>query len=563
MKNFFILILILMFSLGFSGLTFPGEKYWVYFSDKGYSASTNLAKKARTTLSEKAIQRRILRGEPGKIFDVSDLPVYPVYIDEIRNLGIQVLQKSRWLNAISIIAEQNQVEQINYLPSVKKVSPVLTFVRNKDEEPKKVRSFNKVKSSFNNIYDYGLSTDQIELINVAALHNSGYTGNGILITLIDTGFNHQLHEAFKHLNIVAERDFINHDNITRNEDGQDSQSQHNHGTRVLSLIGSFLPSQIIGPAFGAQFAFAKTEYVSSETRVEEDNWVTAIEWADSLGSDIVSTSLGYLDFDGGFTYTYEDLNGETMVTSIAAKMAVEKGIVVVSSAGNEGNDKDWPYILSPADGFGVIAAGAVNSSGVRASFSSIGPTADGRIKPDLMAMGSGNTLVNPNAETGFSFGGGTSYSAPLVAGVCALLLEINPQLTPYELEQALKSTASQTDAPDNFMGWGIIDAQAAANQIESNEIPGEMPNVLKLYPSSINLVAEFTCFCVDLPVSDFLKISIYNSLGQKIDQHEQFQFAGRKKGIIWNWSNQLSAGIYFAKFELKQKVATQKFIIYR
>jgi len=507
MKRIVISILLTFFCFGLTIQVSAEDKYWIYFTDKGFSSSSKIL----------------------------TIPT---------SLVLSILEAA---------------ERLYF---VKNSNAVKTFIRRKNdftEKSLKKPHINKSTSS-SYIFDYGSSLTQVEMINVPKLHDEGYSGKGVLITLIDSGFNHQLHQAFKHLDILAERDFINKDFITRNEDGQDSYSQHNHGTRVLSLIGGFSSGQIIGPAFGATYAFAKTEYIPSETRIEEDNWVAGIEWADSLGTDVVSTSLGYLDFDGGFTYTYEDLNGQTMVTSIAASIAVQKGIVVVTSAGNEGNDKDWPYIISPADGVGVIAVGAVSSIGNRVTFSSIGPTVDGRIKPDIMAMGLSNTVVIPNDSALVGFGSGTSFAAPLVAGVCALLLEIHPDWTPVDIYNALTTTASQSNNPDNLFGYGIIDAIEAA---DLNINPSVPPSDFNIYPAKINLMNEYTNFVIDVPEYGNIKLIIYNSLGQKVDEGQFWSSSGNKQGLIWQWPSFLAGGVYFAKFELNNKVKTQKIMIFR
>ena len=210
---------------------------------------------------------------------------------------------------------------------------------------------------------------------------------------------------------------------------------------------------------------ARTEDAVTETPIEEDNWIAAMEWADSIGVDVTSTSLGYIDFDSPFTsYTWEDMDGNTAAITIAADYAVSLGITVVNSAGNEGGNSTHNTLGAPSDGDSVIAVGAVTSSGIRASFSSVGPTVDGRIKPDVMAMGSNNYYASTSGN-GYWNGSGTSFSCPLVAGVCALLLQKNPALTPMEVLQLLRSTATQSNNPNNEYGWGIINALSAINLI--------------------------------------------------------------------------------------------------
>jgi hypothetical protein len=237
-----------------------------------------------------------------------------------------------------------------------------------------------------------------------------------------------------------------------------------HGTMTLSTIGGFSSGNLIGPAFNSTYILAKTENTDSETPIEEDNWIAAMEWADSIGVDVTSTSLGYIDFDPPWpSYTWMDMDGNTTVITNGADYAAQIGIVVVNSAGNEGYNSSHNTLGAPADGDSVITAGAVNSDGSRASFSSVGPTVDGRIKPDIMALGSWNVVADPYNDYSFTYANGTSFSCPLSAGVAALILSANPSLTPMQVRDAMRNTASQNTNPDNLYGWGILNALAAVN----------------------------------------------------------------------------------------------------
>ncbi len=546
-----------------------GRKYWLYFKDKGLSSSAELGKLSRSYLSERAIKRRILRGNPDKIFDESDVPVYQPYIDQIQNMGFKIKRKSKWLNAVSGFSNFEQIKELENLYFVKKATPVRTFIRTEDYDQKNsLKKRSAEATQINNYsFDYGPSLTQVQMINVPKLHDEGYSGNGVLIGILDSGFNYKLHNAFKHINVIAEWDFVFDDGVTSNEIEDSLQvppkgyvEQHNHGTQVLSAIGGFSPGVIIGPAFGASYLLAKTEFIPSETRIEEDNWVAGLEWADSLGVDIVSTSTGYINFDDGFIYSYQDLDGQTMVTSKAASMATMKGIVVVAAAGNEAINPEtpnWPYVISPADGLGVIAVGAVNYNGTRAPFSSIGPTGDGRIKPDVMAMGVSVVVVNPNSSSGIGLVKGTSFSTPIVSGVCALLLEKNPNWTPFDIWKALTTTATRAYNPDNEYGYGIINSWEAAQK--ELEIPGSV----KIYetPGFINTLLGYSRFYLDLPEQEMVNINIFNSLGQKVDGFQSQIPAGQRRSVVWFWPNNFSNGIYFIQIKLKQKVSIQKTVI--
>jgi hypothetical protein len=236
----------------------------------------------------------------------------------------------------------------------------------------------------------------------------------------------------------------------------------------LSTIGGYKPGQLIGPAFGASFILARTENDSSETPFEEDNWVVAIEWADSIGVDVTSTSLGYLTYDAPYTsWTWQNMNGDTTLITRAADWAVSRGIVVVNSAGNEGSNASHNTLIAPADGDSVLAVGAVTSTGTRSSFSSVGPTTSvpARIKPDVMAMGSSVRVASSTITTGYTTASGTSFSCPLAAGVAALVVHARPNATPMQIMNSMRSTASRAATPDNQYGWGILDALAAINDI--------------------------------------------------------------------------------------------------
>lgn len=555
-----LVILVSLGSVAFGAQT-PPIKIWVYFSDKGPVARDQYAKFASTSLSTRAILRRQLRGKKTQLFDFSDLPLYSPYIDQIKGLGIQILRKSRWLNAVSIMASQADLALLESLPFIEEIEPVAVFARTDPDIQQNLTKSHGPAAGFG--LDYGSSSNQIQICNVHPLLDAGLSGNDVLIALLDTGFFYEDHPAFQNLKVVAERDFINGDSVTSNESG-DSGSQHNHGSWVLSVIGGYLPGTLIGPAYNAEYALAKTENISSETRIEEDNWVAAAEWADSLGADIISTSLGYLVFDDGFIYDLSQLDGQSMVTSIAASMAVEKGIAVVTSAGNEGTSQSWPYIWSPADGIGVISVGGVDPVGQRVSFSSIGPTADGRIKPDVMAMASSCAAANISSNSGVLFLPGTSFAAPMVAGICAMILEAFPETTPADLLAALTSTASNSDAPDNFYGYGIANAEAALEYVQEGLIgTGQIPESFTFHPTRINTSMGFTRFTLDIPRTESVEIKVFNLAGQNISTFEQFMTAGFNREVVWNWPPSIASGLYFVRFSSGSLKGIQKTTVVR
>jgi serine protease AprX len=414
-------------------------RVWIFFKDKD--------KNAPYALSPEAVERHLSKGKYRSLDD-TDLPVKADYIRQLEKAGIKIHRKSRWFNAVSAYSTPKALAKINKLYFVKQVEPVKHFTC-KFPEGEYSPVFLKPSNSV-----YGPSYDQNVMIGIPEMHERGYYGQGVRIALFDTGFILE-HQALRHVQVLAQWDFINNDPDVSNQPG-DVISQHNHGTEVLGIIGGYKMGTLVGPAYASKYLLAKTEDVTSETHVEEDNWAAAAEWADSIGTDIISTSLGYNIFDSGSNYSYEDMDGKTTIVTRAAVMAVEKGIAVFVSAGNEGNNS-WGYITAPADGDGVIAVGGLLPDGSYWSVSSRGPTADGRIKPEVAAQGSGVFTVNPRTLEDYLTGGGTSFSCPLAAGAGAIVLSLNPGLTPLELRDWLTQSASQAGNPDNFLGYGIVD----------------------------------------------------------------------------------------------------------
>ncbi|TPW11220.1 MAG: Subtilisin-like serine protease, partial [bacterium] len=304
-------------------------------------------------------------------------------------------------------------------------------------------------------------------VGIVDLHRQGYTGAGIIVAILDSGFRTG-HAALATRNVLAERDFVFNDDNVDNEPG-DVVTAWNHGTSVWSNMGGYRPGALVGGAFEAGILLAKTEDISSETPVEEDNFIAAIEWADSLGADVITASLVYLDFDGSMNdYTYADLDGDTTPLAIAVDMAVARGICMVNAVGNFGPGAG--SLWTPADADSVLSVGAVDSVGVVASFSSHGPTADGRVKPEVVARGRSNYVANAGTG-GYGPASGTSFSAPVTAGAAALLKEAHPNWSGWQLREALRSSANHAGAPDNSTGWGLVRlGQALAQAPPSNPL---------------------------------------------------------------------------------------------
>lgn len=437
---------------------------WIFFTDKGGNIKTKLAK-AENKLPKHAIERRkkIMKNKKS-VATFYDIPINENYFNKISKHIFKLRQESNWLNAVSAEATKKQINEMAKLSFVKKIDIVrkgkISRKSNEFNFAKAYRNFTFPVSSKYNL-NYGSSLNQNEQINIPAAHDLSYNGNGIIICVMDAGFNNLEHQVFNYMqtnnHILGKWDFVNHDG---NVDDESDMGTGNHGTMTLSTIGGFYEGELIGPAYDAQYILAKTENTDSETTVEEDNWIAAMEWAENYwGQDITSTSLGYINFDDGSGYSASELDGNTATITIGADIAASLGILVVNSAGNEGSGVTT--IGAPADGDSVLAVGAVYADGTRTYFSSVGPTGDGRIKPEVMAQGSGVSVASPYSSDGYTTADGTSFSCPLTAGAAAVLMQMVPQASNMDIFEALKMTANNHNSPNNEYGWGIIDIMAA------------------------------------------------------------------------------------------------------
>jgi len=531
--------------------TGPGEELlvWVFFADKG-DATRQYFEKPTTVVSEKSLKRRAKVLSEDKLVLQTDLPVNQFYIEKVQALGFKVKQKSKWFNGISGWATKQELLNISQLQYVKELDIVYKFKKEYAVEEDKEDNQTKINQNPNNLnkinsFNYGPSLTQLNLITIPDVHDLGYTGAGVTICMMDAGFDLLSHQVFGSMNIIATWDFVNGDPNVENHGDLGNGS---HGTSTLSLIGGFYEGQLIGPAFGADFILAKTENTESETPVEEDNWIAALEWADSIGVDVTSTSLSYTDFDPPYQgYTWQDMDGNTARITIGADLAVKLGIFVVNSAGNYGYDPNHNTLGAPADGDSVIAVGSVTSGGGRSSFSSVGPTVDGRIKPDLMAQGSYNYVACNWFTSCYSDNGsGTSWSCPMVAGAAALILEVDPNLTPMELRDLLRNTASQSTNPDNLYGWGIINTYAAVQSllttVDDNVVPEDFV-ILRNYPNPFNPTTKIQ---FEVPVQSDVRIILHDVLGREMKEvfHNEVK-AGMHEFILDG--SELSSGVYLLR----------------
>lgn len=438
-------------------------KVWVFFTDKAVSGKVGFETAATSTaLTDRARNRRAKVGLDRIVF--VDLPVAGQYVRSIESMGGRHCRSSRWLNAASFELTASLVEGVSKLPFVAEIRPVMRAQRIPEEETE-VRPLAPEETQSTHSLNYGDSYAQLNQIGVPAVHDKGYSGEGVTLASLDTGVrkDHQsIASHFAEGRVLAEYDFVHNDGNVDNEPG-DWGSERSHGTQVFSIAGGCADGQLYGPAYRAYFILCKTEDIRSELPVEEDNWVAGMEFADSVGADVITSSLGYLEFDDSChcDYSYSDMDGQTATSSIAASMADGLGIVLTKSAGNSGPDPGT--ITAPADAFDILAVGSVSGSGVIAASSSRGPTADGRRKPEVCARGVATYMALPGTTSDnlYTTSSGTSYATPLVAGAACLLIEAHPEWTPAQVREALKASGNRAGNPDNTYGWGIINVEAA------------------------------------------------------------------------------------------------------
>ncbi len=446
MKKFLTISFFMLIPFSLFPQNLDNGKYWITLADKA-GAEYTLANPS-AFLSQRSIERRANQ----KIkLSQEDLPVSKVYIDSLKSLGLTVLGSSKWFNAV--IVESYDSLLLDTLDRISFVSEFRFKIPRKKTNynphfPERVEILNEDKQISG--LEYGRSLAQTAIMKGNSLHDLGYLGNGFQIAVIDGGFYRaDIYPAFDSLRdegrLLAYRDF--------SRATLDFFSTSSHGMSVLSTMAANLPGEIIGTAPKASYYLLKSEIVESETPLEEALWVLAAEFADSAGADIINSSLGYSVFDDPtMNYTYSEMDGKTTLVTRAAEKAFSKGMIVVISAGNEGN-KTWNYLTAPSDGPNVLSIGATDTLGVVAAFSSRGPSPDNRIKPDILAVGSRTTVINASGLV--SQGSGTSFAAPLIAGMVACLWETAPEKTNYEVIQAIRRSASHYYNPNDSAGYGM------------------------------------------------------------------------------------------------------------
>ena len=511
MKNLLFLLSVLFFVQIAVAQEFS---FAVYLTDKDGTAFS--IDNPEEFLSQRAIERR----QKYNIAIVEqDLPVSQNYIETISSLGFEVGNCSKWLNvavvntddssSVSVLSSLDFVDSIACVKVPSKKSKGLGLLNKPNDMASTLSAWEETKTSF----DYGSSENQIAMINGISLHNDGYCGENIIISVLDAGFKQAdvtpcFDILFNDGRVVATKDFVTKDgNVYANETSS-------HGTYVLSTMAAELSGIIVGTAPKASYYLLRTEDAASEYRIEEYNWVSGAEYADSVGTDVINSSLGYTTFDAEFMdYTYADMDGKTTAITIGAEIAVSKGILVVNSAGNAGGSS-WEHIGAPADGPNVFSIGAVTPSGDYASFSSTGPNAVGVIKPNVTAQGQ-STVITQLGVAAAGQGNGTSFSGPIIAGMSACLLQILPETSPAEIRDAIQKSASQYSTPDSLLGYGIPNYQFASSflSVEQNKISD---NDFSIFP---NPATSFVL--INSEINENVDLKIFSIEGRLIVNQEK------------------------------------------
>ena len=509
--------------------------YWVQFTDKNDSPYSIDAPEAY--LSQRALDRRARLGIG---IDEYDIPVNPQYLQAVADCGAQLLNPSKWLNGVTVYTSSTSVidainaldfvEVVRYCPSYPeaqlKKEIWLANEMKETNSPTKVRDF------------YGGAHNQVYQLRVNELHDMGYDGTGVVIAVLDGGFEGTPNQTcFDNMReegrLLGVRDFVYGSTTV--------YSQSTHGTSCLSTIGAYDPNNMVGTAPKASFYLIHTEDGNSETIVEEYNWVSGAEYADSLGVDVCSTSLGYIDFDDNmaqWNHPFEHFDGHTAPMTIGAEIAASRGMICLTSAGNEGGGTCTLGI--PADAEHILTVGAVKADGTRADFSSVGPTYDGRIKPDVLAMGE-DTYVASGYGSWWPYynGSGTSFSCPVMAGAVACLRQAFPSASVQEICDVVRQCGNRADNPDSYYGYGIPDFTLAFETLHVEDTFVQKNDIIMVYPNpsqgDVHVMLKENCVA---------ELQVYDIMGRLI---MNYHFNGLNHTTLENYMNGLESGVYFIK----------------
>ncbi len=521
MKKIVVFLFLVSCFIGFSQ-----EDAWVYFKNKPNS-ETYLSNPL-TMLTQRALDRRTTQNIP---LDISDVPIFQSYINQITaSTGITVKAKSKWLNCLHIRGTQaniNALKLVSFVDHVDFANHLLNVAKTTSAKQVQFIPINKILETAIN-FNYGSASNQIQLLNGHLLHQLNYTGSGKIIAVLDAGFPgvntaQPFQRLFTNNSILDGYDYVNK--------SANFYTGGSHGTLVLSTMGGFTDGQLVGTAPDAKYYLFITEDDNSENPVEESNWVEAAEEADRLGVDIITSSLGYFGYDNpNYSHIYSDMTGNSAFASKGANIAFSKGILVVASAGNEALTFE-PHVGVPAEATNVLAIGAVKADKTYAAFSSIGPSFDNRVKPDVMAQGQASVLSDVSGT--ITIADGTSFSGPILAGMAACLWQAFPEKTNKEIKQLITQSADRYAAPTNQYGYGIPDFNLALSQGLS--ITSFSKNDFVVYPNPTS-----DSVSISFPEGfDAGTINLYTDVGQNVlkikisSQSPTFSLKSLDKGIYF------------------------------
>ncbi|NJB83847.1 hypothetical protein GGR97_002647 [Wenyingzhuangia aestuarii] len=519
------------------------EHAWVYFKNK--PDAVYFLQAPHLMLSQKALDRR---SKQGLAPNEQDVPLCPDYVSSVATgTGITVKARSKWLNAVHVLGTEFAISNLQNLTGVdsiqfanKNINAIQSSTTVSQQKKSKINQLKTIAS-----YSYGNATNQTTMLGVDTFHNATYEGQGLQIAIIDSGFfGTDTAGAFHHL---VDGDFSNGEilgghNYVNNTTDFYAQTGSTHGTQVLSTIAGVIEGEFVGTAPKASFYLFVTEDVDHETPLEESLWVQAAEKADSLGVDIINTSLGYSEFDESkYNYTYADMDGKTTFISRGATIAAQKGMIVVNSAGNSGNDS-WKYITAPADADGVISVGAVDTNESVTAFSSYGPTADNRIKPETLAQGGDVFVVEENNTVVAS--NGTSFSGPIISGVSACLWQAFPNKTSVEIRQMIIENSEDYLNPTAQGGYGILRIGHLASQLTLSPVKEIDKAPFYLLFLNHSKVIQFQFY---KPQTEVLKVELFSVTGRVLERKE---IKGNYNQVdISSYAN----GLYYLRYRYQGK----------
>ena len=523
--------------------------YWVQFTDKNNSPYSIDA--PEHYLSQRALDRRARLGIG---IDEYDLPVNPQYLDAVAGCGAELIHPSKWLNGVTVHATDPAVmEAVNALEFVAEIRNCPDFPEAQQAKERWLAQEMKPAEPQRGSYNiYGDAWVQAHQLKVDELHSMGFDGTGIYVAVLDGGFiGTDTYDCFDNMReegrFLGARDFVY---------GSTSvYTQSTHGTSCLSTMAAFLPNQFVGTAPKASYYLIHTEDVNSESILEEYNWVSGAEHADSLGVDVCSTSLGYINFDmGQWSHPFEHFDGHTAPMTIGSEIAASRGILCCIAAGNEGDGTCTLGISADAEH--SLTVGAVKENGTRASFSSVGPTYDGRIKPDVMAMGQG-TLVASGTGGGWPYynGNGTSFATPVLAGAVACLRQALPYASVQDLCDAIRQSGDHANSPNNYYGYGIPDFSQALETLHVEDTFVQKNDLILVFPNPSQGEIH-----VAMKEGYQAEITVYDILGRRLND---YHFNGLNHTTFESYLNSLSNGVYFIKAESDRGSQVVKLVMAR